>query len=366
MPMNEMIAQSGAKLYEQARKGFVERPDEARARQMQELQMRGEEQNQRLGELNILQKQGTLDEWEQGATGRELQREELERANQPDVLEASRRAATERAQADLDAVRSGIAKEEADIAKMTDEKAAAEKALAKSEYAKIILGATRQASVEESVAFIKDNFDALIKAGDDEEDKRTKAILAAPPEEQARLIKGLQAAAGEIEAHQRKMEIQGAKGGQLGTDKQLAALRDQVTSNEAQGLDKHAGLQPSQIKVLNTADRKEAGKLLGENFAFLRAPLDEKIVMLNETVEALGATPEAAKKVLDAAKKAAGDAIEESKWQEIWKELKAKFSSKDIKSIPEGTKEAGFAADGRKVFKVDGKFVYQDGTTWSK
>lgn len=362
--LNELIAASGERFYENARKGWIERPEEARQRSLQELQM----EQARLG---VMRGSAELDEYQQGADLRNLQRQEETRKAQPEYIAGQEQAAAEKRKLEMDALEQALVKsrQEVSTAKSADERLA--KADKATEYSNIVLGAVSQTSTYAAVQYIAANKQALLDAGSPEEDDTIKAILSASREEQARLIDMLKRGQPSIQKHLQELELVKARekassaGGTVGTDKLTSAIMQKQISNEQAGLPKNADLTDTEIKLARRQETKDALKLAFESRRFLTAKtVPEKAAILREAVEAMDmSSEELAIQVQEIKKDLPTE--EKSAISDAHKHVKESLFSTKI-DVPAGAIPVATDASGKEVYEVGGKYVYKDGTVWSK
>ena len=230
MALNDLIAASGQKLYENMRKGFIERPEEARQRGLEEMRLQGMGQEQELRGLQIESERAGLEEQAAGAPIRKLRRAEETRKLQSEYLAAQEKAAAETAGLERDKLRTELARKRQEIAQAaTKEEREIETANAK-EYGNIVLGAVSQPTTEDAVAYIAANKQSLLDAGGPEEDATIEAILAAPPEEQAQLISILRNSQPDIIEHVQELEKEAAKA--AGKPKGKATMARKANASE--------------------------------------------------------------------------------------------------------------------------------------
>jgi len=230
--LNQLIAASGQKLYENVRKGWTERPEEARQRGLEELKLSGMGQEQELRGLQIESERAVMEEQAAGADVRALKLEDERRKAQPEYIAKQEAAAAEKGQADLDAVRQGLAASKSNVTRLESKEEREAAAAKRIDYSNIVIGAVSQASTQDAVSYLATNKEALLKAGSPTEDATIEAILSAPPEEQDRLVKMLRAAQPDIIAHQREMEKSSGKAAAKAKAKGAGKLTPKLLTND--------------------------------------------------------------------------------------------------------------------------------------
>ena len=211
MALNDLIANSGERFYENARKGFYETPEEQQASRLNELKISGAEQQQTLRNLQIQGAQNTLSEYDANSELRDLERTNKLITNSPEYIAQQAIKAEEERIANLESVRAATAK---DRQALKDAKTGAldkERLNNQTRYTDLITQAATQTDDESAIISIKQNKDSLIKYGDDNQDQIIEAILGAPKEEQAQLLKVLRDGLPALVEHRQELEKEAAK-----------------------------------------------------------------------------------------------------------------------------------------------------------
>lgn len=189
MPLNELIAQSGAQFYENMRTGFLERPGEARQRKLEELTITGRERGLEKAELDIEKTRGELSEWEAGASTRELKRQEEARQVSPEFIEQKKRQ--EAAVVEQLEISNKNTIAAMDRAETTQERTIL--AENKVEYNTLALEAINQADTAAGIEYIRKNKKAFLDAGTEDEDAQIEELLNASPEQQEAIMSSMKA-----------------------------------------------------------------------------------------------------------------------------------------------------------------------------
>ena len=200
--LNQLIAASGQKLYENVRKGYLERPEEARARGLEELKLSGMGQEQELRGLQIESERARAEEHAAEAPTRELELAERARQVYPERTAQKiegEKLALEQVQLSMDNTQKAMDRA---ITNQERKIIAEDKVI----YNNLTLGAINQKDTAASVEHIRKNKQAFLDAGTDEEDAGIEELLSAAPEQQAAILESMEAANDIIIAENMKLQ----------------------------------------------------------------------------------------------------------------------------------------------------------------
>lgn len=194
MSLEQLIAGAGAKYYDNIRKGFgIERPDEARARTLEELQIEGAKTDIDAARQNMEAKRRELEEWDKRAATRDAQDKaalsKAEREASPEYQEQQKKLnelTVEQAEKSLQKTIQDIT-----IAKSQQERIT--KAQTTLDYNTLLIGLNSFDSTAEQIQYLKDNKQELLRLGNPEQDQLLEKLFKAPEGQQSMVLKSIMA-----------------------------------------------------------------------------------------------------------------------------------------------------------------------------